>query len=120
MKFEIDYESVGKRIKECRLNKNLTQDALAELVEVNPSFLSNIERGKAKMSTETLASIARNLYTSIDYLLFGDITLEYNQYTNIAVLEIQEILKDKHKEDVNAFITFCKSFTEFLKKINKW
>lgn len=121
MKYEIDYKAIGERIKNCRTSKNITQDALAELIEVNPSFISNIERGKTKMSTETLINIARNLHTSVDYLIFGDIDeLEHDQYTNIAVLEVKEILKDKNKNDINAFITFCKDFTKFLKNISKW
>ena len=120
MKVEIDYKAVGERIKNCRISKNITQDTLAELIEVNPSHLSNIERAKTKMSTETLASIARSLNTSVDYLLFGDIELEHDQYTNIAVLEMKEMLKDKNKDEINAFITFCKDFTTFLKKIAKW
>ena len=46
------------------------------------------------MSTGTFVNISRNLNTSMDYLLFGDITLEYDQYTNISLLEINEMLKD--------------------------
>lgn len=120
VEFEIDYKAVGQRIKEYRINKNMTQDTLAESIEVNPSFISNIERGKTKMSTETLANIARSLNVSIDYLLFGDIKLECDQYMNIAILEVKEILKGKDKEDIDAFLAFCKDFMGFLKKISKW
>ena len=120
MKFQLDYKMVGERIKNCRLNKNMTQDTLAEMIEVNPSFISNIERGKTKMSTETLVNIAKNLHTSTDYLIFGDIDLEHDQSINRAVLEVKELLKDKSQNDINAFITFCKDFTTFLKNIEKW
>ncbi len=120
VKSEIDYKSVGERIKNSRVRKNITQEKLAELINVNPSHLSNIESGKTKMSTETLASIAESLYTSIDYLLFGDITFEHDQYMQMAFLEVEKILKDKGKEDVNTFITFCKSFIDLLPKIHKW
>ena len=105
VKYEIDYKSVGERIKNSRISKNITQDKLAELIDINPSHLSNIERGKTKMSTDTLANIARSLNISIDYLLFGDVTLEYNQFTNI--------------DEVNAFITFCKNFIDLLPQIRK-
>lgn len=116
-KYEIDYKSVGERIKNSRVSKNITQDKLAEFIDINPSHLSNIERGKTKMSTDTLVNISRSLNISIDYLLFGDITLEYNQYTSIALLEIKEMLKDKEKNYIEAFINFCKDFTHFLQKI---
>lgn len=118
-KYEIDYISVGERIKNTRISKNITQDKLAELIEVNQSHLSNIERGKTKMSTDTLVNISRSLNTSIDYLLFGDIILEYDQYTNMAILEVKEMLKDKEKNYIEAFINFCKDFTEFLQRIGK-
>lgn len=118
--FKIDYEKVGKRIKEARINKKMTQDTLAELIDVNTSFISNIERGKTKMSTETLAKISNHLYVSIDYLIFGNVNLENDQYTNIAVLEIKELLKGKDKDEINAFLAFCKEFINFLKSISKW
>lgn len=120
IKYEIDYIAVGERIKKSRISKNITQDKLAELIEINPSHLSNIERGKTKMSTDTMVNISRSLNVSMDYLLFGDITLEHDQYTNIALLEVKELLKDKNKNDINAFIKFCKNFTDFLQDINKW
>lgn len=120
VKYEIDYNAVGERIKNSRISKNITQDKLAELIEVNQTHLSNIERGKTKMSTDALVNISRSLNTSIDYLLFGDVTLDYDQYTNMALLEIKEILKDRNKNEINAFISFSKEFSEFLKKINKW
>lgn len=118
-KYEIDYKSVGVRIKNSRISKNITQDKLAEFIDVNPSHLSNIERGKTKMSTDTLVQISIILNTSVDYLLFGEIILEHDQYTNMALLEIKEILKDKNKNYINAFINFCKDFAQFLQKIDK-
>ena len=120
MKFEIDYKIVGERIKKCRLNNNITQDTLADLIEVNPSFISNIERGKTKMSMETFVNIAKTLNTSVDYLIFGDVILEHDQHRDMAVLEIQNILKDKDKNEVQAFVDFFKNFSEFLSKIHKW
>jgi len=118
-RYEIDYNSVGERIRNLRTSKNITQDQLSELLEINPSHLSNIERGRTKMSTDTLVNISRSLNVSIDYLIFGDITLEFDQYTNIALLEIKELLKDKNKNDFNTFMAFIKNCIEFLQKIDK-
>jgi len=48
---------LGNRIKQLRTGCNLTQDALAELVDLNPKYLSNIERGKENPTLDTLLRI---------------------------------------------------------------
>ena len=45
---DIDFESIGKKLKEIRLSKGLPQDAVASAAEVNTSHISNIEN-KRKM-----------------------------------------------------------------------
>ena len=39
----IDYKSIGKRIKTARIRLDMTQERLAEQVNLSPSHLSNIE-----------------------------------------------------------------------------
>ena len=52
---------LGKRIKRLRANRGLTQDALSEKVEINPKYLSNIERGKENPTIDTLLRLAHAL-----------------------------------------------------------
>lgn len=63
---------VGQRIKQCRRNKNLTQEKLAEMIGVSPHYIYEIERGLKTMSIQTLSKITIHLNVSADYLLFGD------------------------------------------------
>ncbi len=49
---------LGKRIREYRLRKNMTQAALAELVQVEPKHISCIECGKNYPSADLLDKIA--------------------------------------------------------------
>ena len=44
MDIELDYSKLGKRIKEQRLKKHLTQEKLAEIVNIATSNISHIER----------------------------------------------------------------------------
>ena len=69
MTAELDYEKLGLRIKEARIAKGLTQEALAEMVNCNTSHISNIENNHTKVSLNVLLAIANSLDTSIDYLL---------------------------------------------------
>ena len=69
MQTEIDYEKLGKRIKKTRIEKNLTQETLAEMIDCNISHISNIENNYTKLSLNALLAIANALNVSIDYLL---------------------------------------------------
>lgn len=48
---------LGKRIQELRKSKGLTQEKLAELINIDIPNLSNIERGKKFMTVTTLEKI---------------------------------------------------------------
>ena len=54
----LDYQSIGIRIRRLRKAKGLTQQALAELSNQEPSNISHIERGATKLSLPTLVNIA--------------------------------------------------------------
>jgi transcriptional regulator with XRE-family HTH domain len=51
---------IGKRIKQMRLNKNISQKALSEKIGIHRVTLSKIERGQ-KVSLLTLIQIMRGL-----------------------------------------------------------
>ena len=53
----INYKIVGKNIKYYRKQKNLTQEQMAESLELSVGFISQLERGIAKMSLDTLIDL---------------------------------------------------------------
>lgn len=50
---------IGKKVKALRLEKGLSQEKLAECVNMSREHISCIERGKNLASTETLYELAR-------------------------------------------------------------
>ena len=50
----IDYEAIGRRIRTRRIQKAMTQEQLAALIEREPAYLSRIEHGNQKPSLDTL------------------------------------------------------------------
>ncbi|MGO5231969.1 helix-turn-helix domain-containing protein [Thermoguttaceae bacterium LCP21S3_D4] len=99
MKQEINYQKLGLKIKELRINRGLTQDNLADIVGVNTSHISNIENNHTKVSLNVLLAITNALNTSIDYLLS-------EQYENSSLALDNEILRalkdcdDKKKKQI--------------------
>ncbi len=51
---------IGLRIKELRIKKELTQEAVAWNAEVDRTFMNHVENGKRNVSVETLEKIICN------------------------------------------------------------
>ena len=61
----MSYDEIGQRIKKRRLELDITARELARRTELSASFISQLERGKSKVSLESLRLIAEQLDVSI-------------------------------------------------------
>ena len=69
----IDYKDIGRRIKEKRIQKGLTQEKLSEIIGVGPSHMSHIESGSTVPSFEVFIALVNALNCSSDELLCREI-----------------------------------------------
>ncbi len=60
---------LGERIKLARNSNKLTREKLAEMIDVSPRFLAEVEAGKVGVALQTLKNISVALAISTDYLL---------------------------------------------------
>ena len=51
-------ELIGRRIKEARQAKGLSQEALSEKIGMSAKYLSSVERGKENPTLDTLVKLA--------------------------------------------------------------
>jgi transcriptional regulator with XRE-family HTH domain len=56
---------IGKRIKELRLGLGLTQEALADKVDLDKTYINEVENGKRNVSVVNLEKIIIGLEISI-------------------------------------------------------
>lgn len=71
---ELDFKTIGDKIKERRVSQFVTQEMVADELDVNPSHISNIECGRAHPSLTALVNIANTLECSVDYFIGGEYT----------------------------------------------
>ena len=90
----INYKAVGRRIGHYRKEKNLTQAALSEVLNVSESYMSQVERGVAKVSLSRLSDIADALGVDIAYLV-SDHIITINPNVNSEIFEITKNWSDK-------------------------
>lgn len=65
----INYPSIGKRIQKIRRSRGITQEVLAEKVNVSIPHISRIENGFSSPSLQTLVDICNVLGITIDDLM---------------------------------------------------
>ena len=66
---ELDYFSIGQRIRKYRRSYNMSQEELAEKVNISVTHLSHIETGNTKLSLTVLVKISEALSVSTDDIL---------------------------------------------------
>ena len=76
---DLDFKAIGLKIKERRQQLGITQEHIANVLEVNPSHISNIECGRANPSLTALVKIANILECSVDYFISGEYTYKINK-----------------------------------------
>ncbi len=69
-----DYTVIGKRIRSLRLKNNMTQEELADEINISVAYISRIERGTVHINLKRLTQIAEILKVSPGYLLVGSNT----------------------------------------------
>ena len=68
----MNYELLGKHIRNQRKEKKYTLEQLAEKLDVSTKFCSDIELGVKGVSIQTLAKLSDLLNLPTDYILFGE------------------------------------------------
>ena len=66
---DINYNQLGMRIKRHRLKAHLTQEQLAEKIDVATSTIAHAENGTSKPSLPLLLKIANALNVTLDQLV---------------------------------------------------
>lgn len=100
----IDYTIIGNRIKDARINNHLTQEDLAEKIDVSVAFLSRIERGKTQINLKRLSQICNILNVTEGYILNGTSDCD----TNYLNQEFSDILNSCTPEKIKTIYDIAK------------
>ena len=68
----MDYYEIGQRIRKNRKALGLSQEELAEKINISTTHMSHIETGNTKLSLPVLIELSQILEVSTDSIIFGD------------------------------------------------
>ena len=104
----LDYSIIGERLKQARMNKRLTQEKLAEKLEVSVAFLSRIERGSSHINLNRLNQICTILDVSEGEILNG-VSKDSSLYLN---RDFSNLLKSCPPEKIKLIYDVAKVIAE--------
>ena len=93
----LDYTIIGERLKKARLAKHLTQEQLAEKLDVSVAFLSRAERGDVKVNLSRISQLCDILDISISNVLTGTASNSKDYLTE----DFSNLLKIVHQKNLN-------------------
>jgi transcriptional regulator with XRE-family HTH domain len=99
--------SIGSRVKELRMKKGLTQVQLGSLSGIHHTNIGRIENRDAIPQADVLYLIAKNLDTSVEWLLTGVTPLPADDQ-----LLLLNLAKDITKQNESLLLEFYKLYKE--------
>lgn len=82
--------NIGKTIKKLREEKNMTQDNLAEKMNVTRQAVSNWETGKTSPDIDTLFKLSQIFDVSMEEIIYGEKQSRVKNVTNVTNQTIKE------------------------------
>ena len=104
---------IGKRIAEMRRSKKMTQEALADILNVTPKHISHVERDCASLSLNNLIKISEIFDCSLDYLILGKI---HPKTFSIIPEDIVQILNSNNEEELLRLSKYLDIYAELYSK----
>lgn len=80
----MDTQKVGRRIQEMRKRRGLTQEKLAEMANLSPKYISNLECSFKTPKIDTFISIANALQSDANSLLVDVLDVTTEQESNLV------------------------------------
>ena len=99
----VDYKVIGSRVQAQRKRRGLTQEVLAEKLDVTVGYVSQVERGATKISLDLLAAISAILGSDLGMLVSGT-AVGNERYLAFEMEADYEKLSERERRLVLSFI----------------
>ncbi|WP_410986392.1 helix-turn-helix domain-containing protein [Bacillus cereus] len=106
---------IGENIRFLRKKRGLTQEELAEQINLQQAYIGGVERGERNISMLTLQKIAVGLEVSPEKVLsLGNINLLTNSQRDEYLTIITSLIHQKDVDELQFILKFLHNFCEFV------
>lgn len=110
---------LGDRIRQLRKSQRLSQEVLAEKVNINPKYFGQIERGEVNASLNTLNKIAKALSIHLYELFSFSSTEESVTKKELLISNIIGLVKEKDERTIDIIGIIIKDILNWRQEINE-
>ena len=101
------YQDIGKRISLLRKSHKITQEKLAEELNLTIKHISAVERGVSSLSLEKMIELSIVLDCTLDYLVLGK---DYGNPLNNFPASILNILNSKDTDEITLLLEYINMY----------
>lgn len=101
---------IGKKIKELRENRNLSQTDLEKIAKINSHLISKYETGVAEPTISNLRKLATSLQVTTDYLIFDGEKEKVIEFANPVLKKQISLISNMSKKDQEIISCFLDAF----------
>ncbi len=109
---EKEYSKIGTRIAGIRRSQNMTQEQLAEILNVTPKHISHVENSTSSFSLKQLIRFCEVFNCSFDYLIFGN---KENPVLSKLPDDIVDILNKNDDDTLKLLTRYLELFVDLSK-----
>lgn len=106
-------QDIGKRISTLRKSHGITQELLAENLDITIKHISSVERGISSLSLEKMIEVSRILDCTLDYLILGK---KYENTTDKLPASILNILESGDESETSLLLDYMNLYTKLRHK----
>ena len=106
-------QSIGKRISLLRKSHGMTQERLAEELDVTIKHISAVERGVSSLSLEKMVEVKQILDCTLDYLITGK---DYGCLLTKLPASILDILNSNNDEEISLLLMDLNLYSKLRRK----
>ena len=99
----IEYVSIGRRIRARRNSKKYSQQELADILGISLQYYGNLERGERTLSLQMAMKISSVLGITLDALVY-DISKENNSEIDEELSSLLNVCNDSEKKKLITII----------------
>ena len=124
---------VGTRVWNCRTQRGLSREKLAERLDITPQYVSDIEQGKKCMSMSIFVEMSQVLEVSMEFLAYGTLSptpeverLKQHKRDSLALYNYRRTVREQRIEAKDREIErvresqkkLQKNYSDFINLIN--
>ena len=101
---------IGQRIRNYRIQKNLSQEQLSELASCHPTYIGQLERGEKNATLESIQKVAQALDIPLSQLFEK---IEEKQNEESIPLQIYDFFSSKNKKEQKYLYQILKEIDDY-------